>query len=166
MQKHKGYGHFAIQHVDKYGSVLYEEPFQHNSLAHQGEEIMLDVFFRGAASPTKFMMALANGTVNDDTTGTTLPSEPSGNGYSRIELPRSNAGFVKLEKNSTNNNFVITTKDCTFTATGGNIGPVNTAIILAEHSGVTKLIAYRELSQTRMMNDGESLVVTYKLELD
>jgi len=158
----KLHGYFVIDHKDKNGNVIWhDEGF--NNLADEGESAILDLFFRGGTAPTAFSLALFNDTPVDTDTVAGLTGEPATNGYARIALARDTTDFPTLALDS--GDFMVTSKKVTFTASGGAIGPVTYAVLIATIGGAAKLIAYKALSQARTLSDGETLDVTYKLKI-
>ena len=95
----------------------------------------------------------------------TMLGEPSGNGYAAQTLERSSVGFPTKELNE--GVYRLVSKTITFTASGGSIGPVNTAVLATSNtvSANDKLIAFRALAMTRTILDGDSLTVQFRLKL-
>ena len=60
--------------------------------------------------------------------------------------------------------YQATSKQLTFTASGGSIGPVTYAVIATTSDNTGQLLAYAALSQSRTLASGESLTVTYRLK--
>ena len=150
-----GIWHFAIK--DKDGNIV-DQWDQKNSLADEGEENVLDQYFRSQNAPTTFYVRLYNDTPVDTDGLADLTNEPSGNGYSAQEIERSVVGWPTLVLDS--GDFKITSKTVTFTASGGVIGPVTYAVLATTSNDTGKLILYVALSTTRTLADGESLEVT------
>lgn len=156
-------GYYYFEHYDKDGNLIWscEAP---NSLADQGEQDVLDVYFRGATAPTIFYLRLTNTTPSDTSTLTALSAgEPSGNGYAPQEVERSSVGFPTLALD--NGDYQLTSKEVTFSASGGSWGPVAHAFLATTSNNTGKLISYVALSQSRTLQAGESLKVTYKIKL-
>src|SRR5574337_602129 len=55
-------GSFDITCLDANGNVKWQELDRHNALANEGEELIQNVFFRGATAPTGFFLRLYNTT--------------------------------------------------------------------------------------------------------
>jgi hypothetical protein len=148
------FGEWEIFHWDRKGRLKSHEIIR-NALADEGEELMLDVFFRNA-SQGSFYLGLCGGTPTDTTTLATLEGEPSGNGYSRQEIERSSTGWPDLEQHE--GDFRVKSKLVTFQASGGAIGPVTNMFLTDVASGTSgNFIAWAALSQERTIEDGESL---------
>lgn len=151
---------WKFQHVDRDGNVLWEQDWTENALANEGEQDILEGFFRGGSIPTNFYIGLINdsGIAETDTLAT-MTSEPSGNGYSRqvttFAATALNGGDYETDSDQE-----------TFTASGGNIGPVDHAILTDVASGTAgSLLAYVPLSTSRTLTDGDSLNVTVTVSL-
>ena len=138
-----------------------------NKLFDEGEQMMLDVFFRGGAAPTNFYLGLANvsgGVANmaETLTLATLTGEASGGGYARQLIERSNTGWPTLALDA--GDYMVTSSEETFTASGGDIGPVNVAFIATTADNTGKLISAVDLAASRTLlgANGDALKVTYK----
>lgn len=154
---------WEFEHLDKYGNLI-DKWENENSLADEGEEDVLDVYYRNATAPTTFYLALYNDTPVDTDTLASLTGEPSGSGYARIEIERSGTGFTSLALDS--GDFQLTSKTVTFTASGGSIGPVTHAVLTTVASGTSGLLLnYVALSTSRTLADGESMNCTMKIKL-
>lgn len=128
-----------------------------NDLADEGESQMLDVYYRGAAGPTQFYVGLFDDTPLETDGLLNLIGEPSGGGYARQLIERSNVGFPTLELNA--GDFQVVSKTVTFTASGGSIGPVTYAVLATTIDNTGLFVAFKVLSQSRTLADGESLDV-------
>jgi hypothetical protein len=73
-------GEFVLTATAPDGSILWEERAA-NAFADEGEQLILDVFLRGAAAPTQFYLRLFNDTPVETDGLAALTGEPSGNGY-------------------------------------------------------------------------------------
>lgn len=163
MERPKMHGYFVIEHKDRNGNVIWRDE-GYNNLADEGEQAMLDVFFRNGNAPTAFALALFNDTPVDTDTVSSLTGEPAATyGYARQALARNTTDFPALALDS--GDYMVTSKVCTFSASGGSWGPVTYAVLIATIDSAAKLIAYKALSQSRTIADGESIDVTYKLKL-
>lgn len=146
-------------------ALLAEQPFTENALADEGEENILDVYFRAATAPTTFYLGLLNSTPTDTTTLATMTAEPSGNGYSRQQIERNSTGWPTLALDGGDFRAVASVE--TFTAAGGTIGPVTYAFLCTNAATGTsgKFLVYNALSSSRTLNDGDSLDVTMRVKL-
>ena len=148
------------EHLD----ALASQPFEQNALADEGEQAMLDVFFRAGTAPTNFYVGLVNDTPVDTDTLSTITGEPSGNGYARQLIERNSTGWPTLALDSGDYRAVSSVE--TFTASGGSIGPVTYSFLTTVVSGTSGLlIAYNALSTSRTLANGESLDVTNRIKL-
>ncbi len=148
---------WKFTHRDKDGNIIWEDIIE-NALADEGEQAMLDVFYRNGAAPTQFYIRLYNDTPVETDTLSTLTGEPAGNGYAPQLVERSNVGFPTIQQDA-NGDWQIVSKTVTFSASGGSWGPVTYAVLATTSDNTGKLIAFVALSQSRTLNDGESLDV-------
>lgn len=151
---------WKFQHVDRDGNVKWESDWVENALTDEGEEDILEAYFRGGSAPTNFYIGLINdsGIAETDTLAT-MAGEPSGNGYAR-QLTTFGASAPD------SGDYQTTATQETFTASGGSIGPVDHAIVTNVSSGTAGLlIAYVPLSTSRTMADGDSLLATVSIKL-
>lgn len=161
-------GVYHFKHLDAQGNVIAEWE-DTNSLADEGEQFFLDTFLRGATGPTTFYIGLTDSTspcsMSDTDTLTTAAAlgEPSTNGYARIEIERSAVGWPTLASDS--GDYMATSKEVTFSASGGSWGPVYCAFVGTTSDNTGKLISYAALSTGRTLASGESLKITYKVKL-
>ena len=157
---------WSYRQINKDGEVLWEQDWTPNVLADEGEQLILDVFFRNATAPTNFYIGVVNDTPGEGDTLSTLTGEPATGGYSRSSylVERSNTGWPTLEVDGTGYRVVSTTE--TITATGASIGPVTYAFLATSSDNSGDLIAYNALSQSRTLADGDSLEITMRIKLD
>lgn len=137
-------------------------------LFDEGEQLILDVFFRGATPPAGFYLGLCNvsgGVANmaETLTLATLTGEASGNGYARQAIERNSTGWPTLALDS--GDYQVTSSEETFTASGGSIGPANVAFLATTADNTGKLLCAADLSTPRTLASGESLKVTTKVKL-
>jgi len=155
---------WTIKHK-RNGKVIWEDSGR-NGLADEGEEAILEVYFRNGTSyaPTEFYVRLCNDTlVETDTLATVLNEPTSTYGYAPQLLERSLIGFPTKELNE--GDYRLVSKELTFTASGGDIGPVTTAYLSTTSNNTGKLIAFRSLSLTRTVIDGDEMVVQMRIKL-
>jgi hypothetical protein len=136
-----------------------------NSLVDEGEEAMLESFFRGSSTftPTQFYIRLCNDTLTETDTLVSIQGEPTTNGYAAQLVERSTVGFPT--KDMPDGDYRITSKELTFTAAGGNIGPVTTAYLATTSDNTGKFIAFVDLAMTRTILSGDSMVVQIRIKL-
>ena len=121
---------WTFQHI-RNGKVIFEFKDKPNILVDMGEKAMVDTFFRKRDSEyfpgDYFYIGLYKGTITETTTLASIPNEPSGGGYSRIQIERSTVGFPTLEQDE--GHWRVISKEITFLASGGDIGPINGAFL-------------------------------------
>jgi len=140
IKKHKFFeGLWEITYTNKDGEEVWKKTIQ-NALVDQGEYILLSTFFRNYLSPASFYIGLANGDMNDESTLTRIPNEPTVAGYSRQTLGRSVSNFPLMEK--IDGDWAIRTGAITFTAGAVAIGPVDKAFMATGSAGSGYLISY------------------------
>ena len=163
MKKHNFWvGIWDFELRDKDGNLI-DKWSNRNALADEGEELMLDAFFRDAAEPTNFYLRLFNDTPAETDSLSDLTGEPSGNGYAAVTITRDATGWPTLELDS--GDWQVVSKSCVFLADGGTIGPVIYAVLATSTDSSGKLVAYNALSTTRTLMDGDSLTVTLTIKL-
>lgn len=158
----KWIGEWTFKHFDKYGNLISEDIVL-NNLADEGEEAMLDVFFRNGTSYATFYIRLFNDTPVDTDGLSDLINEASGNGYAAQSLSRNDTDFPTLALDS--GDFQVESLEQTFSASGGSWGPVTYAVLATSSDNSGKLIAYVALASSRTLQDGDSLKVTFKIKL-
>ena len=163
MKKHIFWvGIWEFEHSDKYGNIL-DAWVEQNALADEGEQNLLDAYFRSQNSPSIFYIRLFNDTPVETDSISSLTGEPSTNGYSAQSLGRNTSGFPTLELNS--GDYRVVSDQVTFTASGGSWGPVIYATLTTSSDSSGKLIAYVALSTSRTLADGETLRVRFYIKL-
>lgn len=156
--------YWKFEHKNKDGEVIWDQDWTQNALADEGEEDILDVYFRGAAAPASFYVRLFNDTPVETDSISDLTNEPSGNGYAAQTIERSAVGWPTLALDS--GDFRAVSKTVTFTASGGDWDQSVTNLALTtstDSSGL--LVAYVALSATRTLTNGDSLDVTTAIKL-
>lgn len=136
---------------------------QENQTANEGQNALLDVFYRNGTAPTQFFIRLYNDTPVKTDSLTNLTGEPSGNGYAAVTIERSAVGWPTLALDS--GDYQITSKNAVFTASGGAIGPVTYAVLATTSDNTGLLISYVALSVSRTLQDGDTLTVTLSTKL-
>lgn len=155
-------GFYEIECRDKDGNLLWSEVLQ-NALADEGEQSMLDGYLRAQNLPTTFYLGLYNDTPLETDTMADLVGEPTENGYARQEIERSAVGWPTLALDS--GDYMATSKQVTFSATGGSWGPVTYMVLTTTASGTAgKLIAFVALSQSRTLQNTETLGCKIKIK--
>jgi hypothetical protein len=163
MAKHNFWlGLWEITHKDKFGNILFQEELR-NALADEGENSMLDSYFRNQNNPVQYYLRLCNDSLDETDTLASILGEPAGSGYIPQLIERSSVGFPIIELDA--GDWRVISKETTFTAFGGDIGPVVTAYLATTIDNTGKLIAYVPLSMTRTILDGDSLIAKLKIKL-
>ena len=139
------------------GKVIYEET-KKNIIVDEGEKAFVDVFYRANASvyfaPTPFFyVGLYQGSINETTVLTTIPNEPSGNGYTRQAIARSTLGWPTIEKHE--DDWRVVSTQVSFTASGGNIGPVSGALLCTSSDNSGVLIGALAMTFERTIPSGD-----------
>lgn len=147
----------------KTGELVWEDLGRHNTLAHEGGENALDSWLRNQNHPPTFYIRLFNDTPVKSDSLSDLVNEASGNGYAPQEMPRTTSGWVTLALDG--DDFQAVSSEETFVASGGSWGPVTYGVWATSSDNSGKLIAFVALSQTRTIQDGETLLVTIKTKL-
>jgi len=166
MKKHLFYDcEWHIRHI-RDGKIIYEEKTK-NILVDEGEKAIVDTFFRNNASSylssDVFYIGLHKGTVSESTTLATIPNEPVGNGYSRIECERSNVGWPTLEQND--GDWQVVSKEIGLTAAGGDIGPVNGAFLGTSLDNFGVLIGAVAMKIERTILAGDTIIFQLTVKL-
>jgi hypothetical protein len=154
---------WKIQHI-RNGKVIWEDEGP-NALAQEGEESVIESFFRATASydPAQFYVRLCNDTLSVTDVLSAILNEPSGNGYAAQLVERSTTGFPTKELDL--GAWRIVSKVVSFTASGGQIGPVVTAYLATSSDNSGKLIAFRSLSMTRTILDTDTMTLQFRVKL-
>jgi hypothetical protein len=92
-----------------------------------------------------------------------LNEPPATYGYAAQLVERSTVGFPTKELSE--GDWRLTSKEVTFTASGGQIGSVNTAYLATTSNNNGILIAYLALSMARTVIDGDSMIVQLRIKL-
>ncbi len=156
-------GYMDFRCYDAEGNLKWEDVNRPNNLADEGEYHFLDVTLRNGTAATQFYLRLYNDTPTETDTLALLTGEPSTNGYAACLVERSNTGWPTLALDS--GDYQATSSTETFSASGGSWGPVTYCVLATTSDTSGKLISYVALSQSRTLQSGESLQVTYKLKL-
>lgn len=145
------------------GKVIYEAQDIPNALVDEGEESVLDTYFRAQSAPAQFYVGLGFGAVSETDGLADLPGEPVGNGYARQLVARDVTGWPTLALSD--GDFRVDSKQVTFAASGGSIGPVNYAFLATTLNNTGKLIAFITLPIERTILDGDEGLIVVKVKL-
>jgi len=163
MSKHKFWeGIWEFEILDKNKNII-ESWKKQNALVDQGEQSILDSYFRGQNTPTGYYVRLCNDSLDEADTLISIQGEPVGNGYLATNLPRSISGFPTLELDE--GDYRITSRDVQFDAIGGDISQVNTAFLATSSDNSGLLIAFVNFSTPKTITDGNSLVIRFKIRM-
>jgi hypothetical protein len=148
------------------GKVIYEFVDRKNILVDEGEKAMVDVFFRKKDSVyfsgDYFYIGLYKGTISETTTLATIPNEPAvANGYSRLAIERSSVGFPTIEQDE-DGHWRVVSKELTYTASGGDIGPVNGVFLCTSSDNTGVLIGAVAASTERTIEAGDDSKISLK----
>jgi hypothetical protein len=159
--KHKFWeGIYDIKCV-RNGDVVWEET-KHNALVNEGEELVGDTFLRDANAPTEFYLRFAEDTLTETDTLVDIVGEPVGYGYAPILIERSNVGWPVKELDD--GDWRYTSKELSYTASGGDIGPFNALFLATTSDNTGKLISFVALSTERTVLSGDTLLARVRLK--
>lgn len=153
---------WTIRQIHK-GRVLWEET-KKNIIPDEGEKALVDTFYRGNSSlyfaAATFYVGLYRGSIGESTVLSTVPNEPSGNGYARTAIERSAVGWPTIEKHETD--WRVVSKTITITASGGDIGPVDGSFLCTSLNDTGVLIGAVAMSVSRTIPAGDKIEFTVK----
>jgi len=156
-------GVYEWEHRDKNGELIAKWTTE-NALADEGEENLLDAYFRDQNVPPTFYLMLVDDTPEETDSLADIMGEPSTNGYERQEITRDSTSWPTLELDS--GDYMITSAQVIFQATGGSWGPVTYSVLTTVGSGTAgPLISYVALSQSRTLSADETLGCTIRIKL-
>ncbi len=147
----------------KTGAILWEQE-RHNDLLDEGERSIVMSYFRAEEVPSQFYARLAYDSISLKDTLADIQREPVGNGYAPQLLERSSAGWPTIQR--VNGLWQITSKEITFTASGGDIGPVNVMFLATTSDNTGKLISCVPFDKTQSVVDGQGLTLTLSTSLE
>lgn len=143
--------------------LIRAQAFTPNALVDEGENDILDVYFKNQAVRASLFFRLYNDTAIVDTdTLATLTNEVSGSGYGPITLTR-DTDWSEPALDAGDGQTTSVTKS--FNATG-TWTSANELVLATVGTGTAGLfIAWAALSQVRTLNNGEQLDVTMAVKL-
>jgi hypothetical protein len=158
---------WTLKHWRK-GKVIWELVDKKNLLVNEGEKAIVDTFFRNNSgdyfSAARFYVGFFNGSIAETTVLSTLPSEPAvANGYSRQIIERSNVGFPTIEQDD--GDWRVVSKELEYTASGGNIGPINGAFLGTSSDNTGSLIGSLSFGTERTIIAGDTMTVYMRAKL-
>lgn len=144
-------------------AVLKMRDTQYNALSDQGEQDILETFYVNiSVPPSDIFIGLSNTTLGETSTLAGL-TEVSGSGYARQTISRSTTGWPTRQLNA--GDWQITSQQRTFSATG-TWTTANYAFLCSVSSGTSgRIWNYLQLSSPVTLNNGESLSITWKVQL-
>jgi hypothetical protein len=154
-----------FKHFDRNNNLIWSDS-QHNSIVDEGEEVTIEVLLRNRANvyiPTNsFWVGFYRGSIAESTTLLTVPNEPTGNGYSRKEVERSTVGWPTKEKDD--GDWRVVSKDISFKAVGGDIGPLSGAFLCTSSDNTGRLFCAVASKLERTIASGETLTMNMKVK--
>jgi len=164
MKKHEWYKCiWELEFRNKEGALLHKI-VKENALVNEGEQNILNSFFRSLGSPTQFYMRLCNDTLDIGDTLPTITGEPDASfGYAPQLIEKSEVGFPTIELYD--GHYRTISKQVTFTASGGAIGPVNTGYLATTLDNSGLLISFVNFDVPRTIIDGSSLLAKFQITL-
>ena len=140
--------------------ALNDRDWSLNTLADEGEEDILDVYFDAQAVRTSLFLRLYNDTPTEADTLATLTGEVSGTGYGAITVTRGTDWTAPVAATGTD----MTQK--TFTATGTWTAATYLVVATVGTGTAGLLIAYDALAATRTLQNGDSLNIDLNVTLE
>lgn len=158
---------WEVKFKDSQGRLKYS--FKgNNTAADEGKKAVVDSFLINDSSiyfpETTFFVGLYYGAFSRTVTLLTVPGEPSGNGYSRQALEHSNVGWPTIEQDDLGNWRRIS-KEITFTASGGDIGPLSGAFLCTSSTSTGIMVCNYAFPTTRTVLTGESISFNIKVKI-
>ncbi len=162
-------GIWTCEHI-RNNVVIYKEE-KKNMLVDEGEQNILNTYFRNYSAPSGFYVGLGFGTVTETMTLASLVAAgielPVLYGYSRQAILRDTSadGWPTIAQDA-NGDYKITSKQVSWTASAGSIGPTNVAFLCTAASGTSgMLLTAVALSAQRTILSGDIFRYTYNITL-
>lgn len=156
---HFVYGRGTVLNAD--GSVAWEEDWQRNALLDEGEQSVLEVYFREQANPTKFL-ALLTAAPGETATMATMTEvfAPPLNGYARQAYTAGGGDWGATALNA--GDYQTTASQKTFGPASSSAWTAltNVAIVTTSTGTAGKLILTIALSDTTTISIGQSFLYT------
>lgn len=156
---------------DELGNVIWEKrncEANWNGLMDEGEQNVLDVYFRNQNAPTAFYAGLGNsgGAAEEppDTATLATITEVTGTGYSRLQVERNTTGFPSLTLDA--GDYVVQSKTLTWTNTGTtNWTTIDYVFLTDVQTGTAgKLILTVSTQTAKTLAPNQSLDVVLKIK--
>jgi hypothetical protein len=153
-----------IEHV-RNGKVIWQSKNLYNTLHTEGENLLLQVLFTndGMLPPVNYYLGLDNRPVIAiSDTMASLQGEPVGFGYVRQAVSSATGWQIGL----TNGVYAAVTEIVTFTAVGGDVGPVSNLFLTDKGDNTGTLISSVPLSQPgQTIADGDAVNMRMSMSL-
>jgi len=148
-----------VRCYDKFGNLKWEELDLGNIWHDEGEEFVVDCLFDETQSvPVNYYLGLdARPALAEADNLAALSGEPSGDGYAREAVASDNTDWTNSK---VGDNWRATSKEVTFTASGGDWSAVLNLFLATSSDGTGKLLCSVALSESRTIKDDDSLVVS------
>jgi hypothetical protein len=130
-----------------------------NQLTHVGEQMILEIAFRGGATFANLTFGLTNAALDPtNNLADAQAGEPAGQGSAEVTITQDSTGWPS--DGSSGAGWLIASEDIVFTASGGDITPFNKVFL----TDGTNLIAFWDVGSTTITN-GNSLTFQARLKL-
>lgn len=144
-------------------AVMRAEPWVLNALVDEGEQAILESFFRNNHTPTFYFALYNDGAIAETDTLATLTNEVSGTGYARIAVARDTTDWGAAVL--TAGDYQTTSATKTFSAGGTWTGASELALVSAASGTTGTFYAWAPLSATRTLVNGDTLDVSLAVKL-
>ena len=150
----------------EYHEALMDRCWNHNALANEGEQAILETYFRSTAKASNLYGRLYNATPTETSTLATIGTETSGTGYGAVTFAVGNTDFpTSALTGGGGTDWKVTSAVKTFTA-GGTWTAATNLVLASVASGTAGLhIAWSPLSATRTLANTDTLDVSIAIEL-
>ena len=158
---------WEFKHFDKNG-IIKCQCIGKNTAADEGRKAIVDGFLINDNTAyfleTTFFVGLYYGSFARTMTLLSIPGEPVGSGYIRQVLEHSTTGWPTVEQDELGNWRRIS-KDITFVASGGDIGPLSGAFLCTSATTTGILICNYAFPTVRTVLSGESITFAVKVKI-
>lgn len=155
----------SVEHVDNDGSTLWHAEHMPNTFHLSGELFLLSVAFNtssGITVPTSYYLGLDNrASIQVSDTLTSLSAEPTQNGYLRQAVSSLNGFSVGVSSG----NYRAVSSIVTFSASGGNWGPVSNLFLATTSTTSGYLLSSVSLDNSITVLNGQSLTLRISVGL-
>lgn len=147
--------------------IIWEIKDKKNIMTNEGRKAWLDTFWRNNGANyfgmTNFYVGLYKGSISASTTLVTVPEISVSYGYSRLVLERSTVGWPTIELDS--NRWRVVSKELSYEAVNGNIGPLNGAFVCTSSDNTGTLINAVSTDVEREILAGDIAFFTLKVKI-